>query len=126
MHTVHKAWRDLRGRMRRKEKIQLVPYQSVFTERGHLMGLLFTINKEKCTDECGMHGEKYFWYHTSKADADKWDYCSPPGLVKPVQFTTKGGHCISECRQEEKNCHWCDKNLDYCTDGSKSIKLKSN
>lgn len=76
----------------------------------------FTINKEKCTDECGMHGENYFWCHTSKADLDKWDYCSPPGLVKPVQFTTKGSLCISECRQEEKNYHWCQKSLDYCND----------
>jgi hypothetical protein len=71
----------------------------VFTELGRWWDYCslegFTITKEKCTDEWGMHRENYFWCHTSKADPDKWDFCSPPGLVKPVQFTTKDGHCIS-------------------------------
>ena len=63
-----------------------------------------------------MHGGIYFWCHTSKADPDKWYFFSPSGLVKHVQFTTKGSLCISECRQEEKNYHWCQKSLDYCND----------
>eukprot|EP00092_Neocalanus_flemingeri_P022570 GFUD01024473.1.p1 GENE.GFUD01024473.1~~GFUD01024473.1.p1 ORF type:complete len:374 (+),score=109.61 GFUD01024473.1:126-1247(+) len=78
----------------------------------------YTINKDPCTDECGMRGEKYFWCHTDSADTAKWDYCSPPGLVKPVQFTIKGVECISECRQGGENYHWCTRSMSYCDDDS--------
>merc|ERR1711872_340058 len=76
----------------------------------------YTINKAPCTDECEQRGENYFWCHTNK-DGD-WDYCSPPGLVKPVQFTVKGVPCISECRQEGENYHWCYRSKTHCTDDS--------
>jgi len=74
-----------------------------------------TTGKNKCSDECARRGENYFWCHTS---GNNWEYCSPPGLVKPVQFTVRGSPCISECRQGGKNYHWCYKNLAYCDEES--------
>jgi len=73
-----------------------------------------TINKETCTDKCAKHGKSYFWCHTSSS----WDYCSPPGVVVPVQYTRKGVLCLTECRQEDENYHWCRKSLNYCSDDS--------
>jgi len=78
----------------------------------------YTINKDPCVDECGRQGEKYWWCHTSKDDTSAWDYCSPPGLVKPVQYTVRGDQCISECRQHGENYHWCTKSMDYCDEDS--------
>ena len=82
----------------------------------------YTINRGKCTDECGMRGESYFWCHTDLTKPSKWDYCSPPGLVKPVQFTRKGAECISECRQQGENYHWCTRSLNYCCTGDECWK----
>lgn len=77
----------------------------------------YTIKKAPCKDDCGLRGENYFWCHTDDT-LSAWDYCSPPGLVKPVQYTVRGDECISECRQHGKNYHWCTKSLDYCTEDS--------
>merc|ERR1711915_568812 len=62
----------------------------------------------------GMRGKDYWWCHTESS----WDYCSPHGLVKPVQLTTRGSLCLSECAQGGKNYHWCYKSLDYCSEDS--------
>ena len=58
----------------------------------------YTINKKPCTDECSRKGTSYWWCHTGKKESSSWDYCSPPGLVQPVQFTVHGRPCITECR----------------------------
>jgi len=78
----------------------------------------YTIKKAECVDECARHGERYWWCHISKVDTSAWDYCSPPGLVKPVQYTVNGDECISECRQHGENYHWCTKSMDYCNEDS--------
>jgi len=71
----------------------------------------YTIKRQPCIDECGLHGENYFWCNTGEGS---WDYCSPPGLVKPVQYTINGAECISECRQHGENYHWCRRSQEYC------------
>ena len=43
-----------------------------------------------------------------------WDYCSPPGLVKTVQFTVRSEPCITECIQGHRNYHWCHKSQRVC------------
>merc|ERR1719233_1933367 len=68
-----------------------------------------TTNNEKCLDSCSSTGEKYYYCHTSKEDKDKWDYCSPRGRVRPVQYTVKGALCTSECSNRGEKC------LDSCS-----------
>jgi YHS domain-containing protein len=73
----------------------------------------FTINKEKCLDDCAMREHDYYWCHTNKDD--KWDYCSPSSKVKPVQITTKGGQCKTQCEHHGEDYFWCTRNIDFCT-----------
>merc|ERR1719228_2912681 len=67
----------------------------------------YTRYGQTCVAECG--GKKtYNWCLTNAYtldDEEWWDYCSPTGLVKPVQLTVRGAPCISECRQEGQNYH---------------------
>jgi len=70
----------------------------------------FTINQEKCVDECAKREEDYFWCHTEKG----WDHCSPPGQVQPMQMTIKGGLCKSNCTQYENTYYWCTRSLSFC------------
>jgi len=88
--------------------------EGIWWEYCSLVG--YTVKKEPCIDECGLNGERYFWCHTDKDHTSKWDYCSPPGLVKPVQYTVNLDECISECRQQGENYHWCTKSMDYCSE----------
>lgn len=75
----------------------------------------FTVNKEKCWDNCEMRDENYFWCHKF-TDKTNWDYCSPPGLVKPVEIHRKGGQCITECGKHGESYYWCAKSMEYCND----------
>jgi len=72
----------------------------------------FTINKEKCLDDCTMRDQDYYWCHTNKEK--KWDYCSPSSKVKPVQLTTKGGQCKTQCGHHDEDYFWCTRNIDFC------------
>jgi len=76
-----------------------------------------TTNNEKCLDSCSSRGEDYYWCHTSKVEKDKWDYCSPRGSVRPVQYTVKGTLCTSDCRKGDEKYYWCYKTLDHCSSG---------
>ena len=78
----------------------------------------YTVNKKQCVNQCSRRGQNYFWCKSSATDSSEWDYCSPPGLVKPVQYTIYGEECISECKQHGENYYWCTKSLDYCTEDS--------
>lgn len=75
----------------------------------------YTTNQERCTDTCATRGEKYYWCHTSKDDKTIWDYCSPQGRVRPIQYTINGGLCTSECGKNGKDYYWCFKSIKYCT-----------
>lgn len=79
----------------------------------------FTINKEKCLDDCAKRDEDYYWCHTKKnKDNKKWDYCSPSAKVKPVQLTTKGGQCKTECLHHNEDYYWCTRNVESCSAAS--------
>jgi len=58
----------------------------------------------------------YYYCHTSTS----WDYCSPPGEVKPLQLNMRGSQCKGECDHHGEEYTWCSKNLDYCKHDGKS------
>ena len=79
----------------------------------------YTTNNQQCLDRCARRGEDYYYCHTSKEEKDKMDYCSPRGMVRPVQYTINGMLCISPCEKKGEKYTWCYKSQDYCKHGDK-------
>merc|ERR1712032_1455910 len=62
-----------------------------------------------CPSICERKTEDYWWCRDNDQDSSSWDYCSPPGQVRPVQYTMHGHACLGLCDQHGENYWWCPK-----------------
>jgi len=73
----------------------------------------FTVKGVPCQSGCEMKTktvtEDYWWCRDDDQDPSSWDYCSPPGQVRPVQYTRHGHACLGTCAQHGENYWWCSK-----------------
>jgi len=68
---------------------------------------------KECVRECTF--EKYWWCRTNEDDEDEWDYCSPPNMVKKVEYSSNGQECAGECAQQGEDYWWCKKPVRFST-----------
>jgi len=73
----------------------------------------YTVKGVPCRNICEMKestlSNNYWWCRDDDQDPDSWDYCSPPGQVRPVEYTIYGHACLGLCAQQGENYWWCSK-----------------
>merc|ERR1711971_986936 len=80
----------------------------------------YTVKGVPCQSGCEMKRksltEYYWWCSDNDQDPSSWDYCSPPGQVRPLQYTMHGHACLGLCDQHGEN-YWCctASSWDYCS-----------
>jgi len=85
----------------------------------------------RCIGECARKGEDYWWCYTEydrydSSKGTKWEYCSPPGQVKRVVYTTHGQECIGDCTNQGKNYWWCRKSMRWRGNGGRGGRTRDD